>query len=234
MDKKYIGSELDLFSEAVVWKKYWFRSIEMYLGKNILDIGAGIGATATLFLDKNVDSYTALEPDLENFNKIKKNKDLINAPFRLNCIHGDISSLEENSLFDTILFIDVLEHILDDSKELEEASKHLLPKGKIIVLSPAHDFLYSPFDKAVGHYRRYNKKSLISIKPSILNTEHIFYLDSIGILISIINRYILRSKTPNKQQIKFWNKIVIPASKVIDRVTSYSFGKTVVCVFCKK
>jgi SAM-dependent methyltransferase len=234
MDKKYIGSELDLFSEAVVWKKYWFRSIEMYLGKNILDIGAGIGATATLFLDKNVDSYTALEPDLENFNKIKKNKDLINAPFRLNCIHGDISSLEENSLFDTILFIDVLEHILDDSKELEEASKHLLPKGKIIVLSPAHDFLYSPFDKAVGHYRRYNKKSLISIKPSILNTEHIFYLDSIGILISIINRYILRSKTPNKQQIKFWNKIVIPASKVIDRVASYSFGKTVVCVFCKK
>ena len=204
MDKKYIGSELDLFSDAIVWKKYWFRSIEMHLGKNILDIGAGIGATATLFLDRNVDSYTALEPDFENFNKIKKNKDLNNTPFRLNCIHGDISSLEENSLFDTILFIDVLEHILDDSKELEEASKHLLPKGKIIVLSPAHDFLYSPFDKAVGHYRRYNKKSLMSIKPSILNTEHIFYLDSIGILISMINRYILRSKTPNKQQIKFW------------------------------
>ncbi len=127
----------------------------------------------------------------------------------------------------------MLEHIKNDKGELEEAAKHLLPGGKIIVLSPAHEFLYSPFDNAVGHYRRYNKSSLSSIRPSTLSVERLFYLDSIGILASAVNRFFLRSKNPNKRQIKFWNTYMVPISVKVDRIISHRVGKTIVGIFIK-
>ena len=52
--------------------------------------------------------------------------------------------------FDTILYIDVLEHIDDDLGELARSATHLRPGGHLIVLAPAHQALYSPFDKAIG------------------------------------------------------------------------------------
>ena len=65
-----------------------------------------------------------------------------------NCelINGTLKDLPQNSLFDTILYIDVLEHIEDDKAEINLAVRHLTPKGKLIILSPAHNFLFSKFD----------------------------------------------------------------------------------------
>lgn len=54
----------------------------------------------------------------------------------------------------------MLEHIEADAAEMNKAAALLNPGGHIIVLSPAFQFLYNPFDKAIGHYRRYNKRML--------------------------------------------------------------------------
>jgi ubiquinone/menaquinone biosynthesis C-methylase UbiE len=56
MKLEYIGSELELFEGANNWKQYWFDSIEPYTGKCILDVGAGLGATAKLFSNREFDS----------------------------------------------------------------------------------------------------------------------------------------------------------------------------------
>jgi 2-polyprenyl-3-methyl-5-hydroxy-6-metoxy-1,4-benzoquinol methylase len=80
-------------------------------------------------------------------------------------VNGTIAALESTGPFDTIIYLDVLEHIADDRAELACAARLLSPQGCVIVLSPAHQFLFSPFDQAVGHYRRYSRATLRDLTP---------------------------------------------------------------------
>lgn len=228
---KYIGNELDLFSSAFNWKKYWVNIIKPYLGTHILDVGAGIGATARALSQFKCERYLALEPDAEFVNRMqqvnKQNK--FNNNFE--CLVGNVGNLRINDYFDTILYIDVLEHIEKDKEELAQVNKHLLPGGRIIVLSPAHQYLYSPFDKAIGHVKRYNKKSLLLAKPESLVVERMCYLDSIGLLANLGNRLILRASTPNESQIRIWDHWFVPCSTVIDKVIGYRLGKSILGIF---
>lgn len=231
MEFEYVGTELELFENAHIWKQYWFDTIYSYTGASILDVGAGTGSTAKLFSNKNLTRYLAVEPDKEN---IKILREKIETGVLNNAVQskiGNIGALEEDDFFDTILYIDVLEHIQDDASELESASRHLRPGGRIIVLSPAHQWLYSPFDESVGHFRRYNKESLLRAKPSKLSVERMIYIDSVGILASAANRMILRNKNPNMGQIKLWNDYMVPVSKYLDKYTRYILGKTIVGIF---
>ena len=59
--------------------------------------------------------------------------------------------------YDTIIYLDVLEHIEHDQKEFLNAFSNLNDGGHLIVSVPAYNFLYSKFDKDFGHYKRYNK-----------------------------------------------------------------------------
>ncbi|MFA6985798.1 MAG: hypothetical protein WC213_06290, partial [Arenimonas sp.] len=105
------------------------------------------------------------------------------------------------------------------------------PGGRIVVLSPAHQWLFTPFDEAIGHVQRYNKRTLLAAKPAGLATERLFYLDSVGMIASLGNRFLLRSATPSVAQIQLWDRWMIPASKVVDRITGFGLGKSIVAVF---
>jgi SAM-dependent methyltransferase len=228
---KYAGSELELFANATNWKSYWSNELHPYCGVNILEVGAGIGATARVFHNHQCERWVALEPDenLASQAKIAAQAGEFPANYKIHV--GYTQSLDQNELFDTILYIDVLEHITDHKEELTRAAKHLLPGGRIIVLSPAHQWLFTPFDQAVGHVRRYNRASLLSAKPDHLNVERIFYLDSVGMFASLGNRLVLRSAMPNLSQIKIWDDWMVPASRVVDKLIFNSIGKTIVGIF---
>jgi SAM-dependent methyltransferase len=122
---------------------------------------------------------------------------------------GTLESLEA-SQFDTIIYIDVLEHIENDRKELEAAAALLRAGGRLIVLSPAHQRLFTPFDAAIGHFRRYSRPMLRSISPSSLRLEQVWYLDSVGLLLSAANLLFLRQSMPTKAQLALWGQCVIP------------------------
>lgn len=228
---KYAGSELELFSNAVNWKNYWSKELKSYLGLNILEVGAGIGATARIFRNIQCERWVALEPDESLAAQARFAAAAGEYQKNLKIQVGTTKDLDSHQLFDTILYIDVLEHIADHKEELTRAAKHLLPEGRIIVLSPAHQWLFTPFDRAVGHVRRYNRASLLSAKPDHLSVERIFYLDSVGMMASLGNRLILRSSMPSLSQIKIWDDWMIPASVVMDKLFCNTIGKSIVGVF---
>ena len=119
------------------------------------------------------------------------------------------ADLDPAESFDSILYIDVLEHIKDDRTELEMASRHLEPNGHLIVLAPAHQSLFTPFDSAIGHFRRYSLPGLAALSP--LGTRMILsrYLDCIGLFASLGNRLLLHSSSPTLKQIKFWDSLLV-------------------------
>jgi hypothetical protein len=144
---------------------------------------------------------------------------------------GSLRHIPEVPLFDTILYIDVLEHIRSDVEEMSEAARHLAPGAHLVVLSPAFQGLYSKFDEALGHERRYAKRSLARVFPSHLERVALFYLDSLGMLLSLGNRLMLRQATPSVKQILFWDRRVIPVSRILDRLVGRSFGRSIIAVY---
>ena len=88
-------------------------------------------------------------------------------PRTVELLTGTIADiLDRPQRFDAVLYIDVLEHIEDDRGELERATRLLREGGYLIVLSPAHQWLFSPFDEAIGHFRRYDRRSLGALQPA--------------------------------------------------------------------
>jgi 2-polyprenyl-3-methyl-5-hydroxy-6-metoxy-1,4-benzoquinol methylase len=150
-DFKYPGDELHLFQHAKNWKTYFSKQIKPYLKGNILEVGAGIGATTPLLNDGTAKLWMLLEPDMEMSELLRKKIQSNELPVNCKLQTGTINSIGTEHKFDAIIYIDVLEHIEYDKEELQAASSFLQPNGKIIILSPAYQYLYSPFDKAIGH-----------------------------------------------------------------------------------
>ncbi|MCG6134179.1 MAG: class I SAM-dependent methyltransferase [Nostoc sp. LLA-1] len=230
----YIGSELELFREAKNWKSYWSLLIKRYIGNEVLEVGAGIGGTTELLCQRNHKRWICLEPDSALANRL--NHSIVQGKLAECCEVkiGTLSDLHHEEKFDTIIYIDVLEHIKSDRQETKLAANHLKNGGFLVVLAPSHQWLFTPFDKSIGHYRRYNKKMLSDIIPESLECITLMYLDSIGLMASLGNRFILKSKMPTRKQILFWDKFMVPLSIKVDPLLQYSLGKSILGVWQKK
>jgi SAM-dependent methyltransferase len=223
----YQGQELSLFAEAINWKLYWSSSIRGWISGDVLEVGAGIGTNTHLLQTPEVQSWHCLEPDASLCEQLR----IAVADIRACSVEcGTVANLS-CVRYDTILYIDVLEHIEADQAELALAASLLRPGGRLIVLSPAHQFLFSRFDEAIGHYRRYDRRSLLACSPRGCRVEAMFYLDSLGVTLSFANRLLLRQSTPTPRQLRVWDRSIVPASRKLDRLLQHRIGKSIVGVW---
>ncbi len=230
----YMGSELELFARALNWKAYSKELMSPYIGREVLEVGAGIGSTTKALCTEVYDRWLCLEPDALLFNKLKSLTTGGSLPKFCELRLGTLKDLGSEDLFDTIIFVDVLEHIQDDKTALRIASDRLKEKGFLIVMAPAHQELFTAFDEAVGHYRRYTKRTLSAIAPENLESINLRYIDSVGLIASLGNRLLLKRKIPTRWQIALWDKGMIPLSRKLDPLFSYSIGKSVFGVWQKR
>ena len=232
-EQTYVGGELELFAEAHHWKNYWIAKVRAYGRSDVLEVGAGIGSNTVLLRNDLAHHWVCLEPDAKLAEALRAKLEGDPAFLNTEVCAGTLASLEGTDQFDTILYIDVLEHILDDKGELESAAQHLRPKGNLIVLSPAHAWLFSPFDRAIGHHRRYTVSGLRGLTPPGLRLERAFYLDSVGLLASAANGLLLRQSMPKPGQLSFWDNVMVPCSRILDPLTGYTLGKSVICIWTR-
>jgi SAM-dependent methyltransferase len=223
---KYAGSELELFEKARNWKAYWRAQIAGFVRGEVLEVGAGIGANTLTLADLAYERWTCLEPDAALAARIT-----LPPGGRHQLAVGTIGDLPAEAEFDAILYIDVLEHIQDDHAEMARAAARLKPGGALIVLAPAHPFLFTPFDRAIGHFRRYTRASLHQAAPATLSREKLVYLDAAGMLASAANRLLLQSAMPTEGQILTWDRLLVPVSRLIDPLLAGRVGKSVLGVW---
>jgi SAM-dependent methyltransferase len=228
-DFEYVGNELELFAHAMVWKRYWAGEVRRYLGSRIADIGAGIGTNLAL-LGQADQEWTCVEPDAELAAQISAGLEAKRFPFFCNVIVGTCADLEKDT-FDSLLYIDVLEHIANDEVEIVTAAQRLRIGGHLIMLAPAHQFLYSPFDAAIGHHRRYSRPDIARLTPPSLQPILLRYLDSVGMIASLANRLMLKASQPKLSEIRFWDRFMVPLSRLVDSITGYHIGKSLLCIW---
>lgn len=227
----YIGDELSLFEKAVNWKQYWSSFVTPVLGNNVLEVGAGLGGTTRQLCKADFNGqWTCLEPDIELLNQLNAQQANGTIPAICRTQLGITNDLPETNAYSSLLYIDVIEHIEDDGAELQRAAKLLRPGGHLIILVPAHQWLFSPFDAAIGHYRRYNKARLKQVIPNGLDIVRFHYLDSVGLLASSANKLMLRQSNPTEAQIRLWDSLMVPASTFVDPLIGRALGKSVLLI----
>lgn len=223
----YPGGELELFAGAVNWKSYVGSTLRPFIRGRVLEVGAGIGANIPYLYNDRVERWTSVEPDPKLAGRIAE------AIGDCRVVTGTIADIDPVARYDSVLYIDVLEHIADDAGELAAAARHLAEGGKLVVLSPAHPFLFSPFDAAIGHYRRYRAHDLAALTPAGCRLTHCFMLDAAGFFASAANAMVMKSSMPSAAQIRVWDRLLVPVSRVLDRGTGHRFGKTLVAVWSR-
>ena len=232
----YPGAELELFAGARRWKRYLRAQIGPFLRGDVLEVGAGIGGTTDVLLAGTARTWTCLEPDGDLHARLAGAVPGYAAREKVStsALRGVVSDLPAAASFDCVLYVDVLEHIDDDRAELARAAARTRAGGAIVVMSPAHQWLYSPFDEHVGHCRRYAKKRLREIAPPATRVERLRYLDAAGLLASLASRWLLRAALPTAGQLEAWDRLLVPCSRVLDPLLAYRAGKSVLAVYRKQ
>ena len=229
----YPGGELELFREARNWKGYLRDQLDPYLRGDVLEVGAGLGGTTLALHHARCTSWTCLEPDPELARELGSAtaalRDAQGRPPRI--VGCALAELDPPARYDAILYVDVLEHIEDDGKELLAAAARLHPSGHLVVVSPAHQWLFTAFDVAIGHHRRYSAAQLLARAPRGASLVCLRYLDSIGIAASLANRLLLRASAPTPAQLRVWDRYMVPVSRRVDAWFRYSLGKSILAVW---
>ncbi|HEV7159351.1 MAG TPA: class I SAM-dependent methyltransferase [Burkholderiales bacterium] len=229
--RAYVGGELALFERARNWKAYLARQLGSSITGEVAEVGAGIGATTRALCSQSVTRWTCLEPDPDMAEGLRQSIALGELPPNCEVISGGLGGIPGHRRFGAILYVDVLEHIADDRAELAAAGELLARGGRLIVIAPAHQWLFGPFDRAIGHYRRYSLADLAALTPPNLSLIKARYLDSVGMIASAANTLVLRSAMPNLGQILTWDRVMVPVSRLLDPLIGYRLGKTALAIW---
>jgi SAM-dependent methyltransferase len=229
----YVGRELHVFEHATNWKRYFAANVRPYLGTSVIEVGAGIGANIGYLYDGQ-PNWLCVEPDPQLADVIRGRIQRGELPATCRVFVGTIGDLPACERATSVLYIDVLEHIEDDAREIAIAARRLEAGGHLIALSPAHQWLFSPFDSAIGHHRRYATASCRKLTVPELRLVALRYLDSVGMLASAANKLLLRASTPTKEQILLWDQFMVPVSRWLDPVIKYCLGKSILSIWQRR
>lgn len=146
-------------------------------------------------------------------------------------VHGSIDSVGDG--YGAAYLVNVLEHIRDDVGVLGQIAERLRPDGRLVIWVPAFECLYSDFDFALGHYRRYSRSQLLRVLDlGGFDAQSIAYRDSLGWFAALAWKHLPTTdrSTVSARSVRAYDRWIFPASRVIDRVGSRVFGKNLVAV----
>ena len=230
-ERTYEGSELALFGKAVNWKAYWGRKLGPFVKGRVLEVGArsrqqraepglsALAATDTARPDPGMCG--------QSLRRLARGE-LPGEPRRL---RPAARPAGRTRLRHHRLHRRARAH-RGRPPELGEASDGR-PDGHLIVLSPAYQFLFSLFDTAIGHHRRYDRPGLLAVALHGLRPVKAFYLDSLGLLLSFFNRFLFRQSSPTPATIKLWDSVIVRLSRLLDPVLGFSAGRSVIAIWSK-
>jgi glycosyltransferase involved in cell wall biosynthesis/precorrin-6B methylase 2 len=208
--------------QSMRWARRYNRwvigRIASHIGDRVLEAGAGIGNITAQLLDRELivaadDNSSYLERLAANF---ANNPNV--TPVALNLENAEeISKLREHR-FDTIVCVNVIEHLKRDDVVLRGFFEILEPGGRAIILAPQGQWLYGSIDRALNHYRRYSRSELQKkMERAGFEIEEIFGINRVAPPFWFLNGRVLRRTSVPGAQVRFFDRIV-PLVKIFDRV----------------
>jgi len=220
----YEGAEnLEVMLAAENYNEFLTNLVARWCGlkHQLLDFGAGTGTFARMLRDKGYEVY-CVELDQAQAHSLKVQA------FRT---ATSTDGIPDNSI-KYIYTLNVLEHIDDDQSQINEFYRILAPCGIVIAYVPAFKRLFGAMDRKVGHFRRYTRRNLCGLfRQAGFEILELTYADSLGFFVTLVFNQFSRSDGVLKQSsVRFYDRVIFPASRLCDLVFSKLFGKNVYVV----
>ncbi len=234
---EYHGRDLEAMSFVVNYHKWILNEFRPFLGKSLVEVGAGTGSFSELLIGEKIERLTLIEPS-QMFRELSGQS-----------IRGDrdVEINLEQALFaqvcakvavrdrpDSIIYVNVLEHIEDDLAELRMVHDTLVESGRCFIFVPAMMSLYGKFDERIGHYRRYSKLE-IEHKCGQAGFKILLskYFDLTGVFPWWIKYKLLRSDSLGSRAVTLYDKFAVPVTRLLESALRPPLGKNILLV-CEK
>ncbi|HEY8558956.1 MAG TPA: methyltransferase domain-containing protein [Pyrinomonadaceae bacterium] len=236
MSKKisYVGKDLEAMSFAVNYHRWILREFRPFWGRKAVEVGAGTGSFSKLLLEENFETLSLVEPS-EMFDQLKRNISAIDSATDIN-FHQSVFAhvyqrLASEHRPDSIIYVNVLEHIEDDAAELSMIYKTLPKGGRCFILVPALQKLYGEFDRKIGHFRRYAKIEIgKKCQVAGFRLVKLKYLDFAGIFPWFVKYKMLKSDSLEGGAVALYDKIAVPFISRVERHLPMPLGKNILVV----
>jgi 2-polyprenyl-3-methyl-5-hydroxy-6-metoxy-1,4-benzoquinol methylase len=221
-------STLEVLTEAKNYNNWIADNFFPYIKAPLLEFGAGIGNISEL-----LSAYTPLCLTDTDSRMLAHLKDKFSHIDDISVNFLDITQSPPEHLiesFQTVIGINVLEHIEDDEKALIHLGNVLKPSGRLLLLVPSKKWAYTDLDKQLGHFRRYEKKELAEklVKASF-NIEKLYFFNVVGLMSWVIRDKIQRSGGLRPYQISLFDSIV-PILKRVESKVSMPLGISLIAI----
>jgi SAM-dependent methyltransferase len=209
-----------------------FEEIETYLGQRILEIGCGLGNLMAHLLDRELVVGIDLSPEAVA-TVAQQYAPLPNVVAETYDIADPATLALKAYRFDTAISLNVFEHIENDDLALSHTFDLLNHGGRIILIVPAHGWLYGTMDSSIGHYRRYDKPMIANKLQHVgFKLENQTYMNLLGALGWFVNGRLLRQHVPPTGQLKLFN-LAVPLIKALESRLSLPIGLSLLTVATK-
>jgi 2-polyprenyl-3-methyl-5-hydroxy-6-metoxy-1,4-benzoquinol methylase len=221
---------LQNLSRADAFTRWVLAEISPWLGQRVLEVGCGIG---TYTAEMAAGPRTIVAMDMERAFVAEAARRLARHP-NVQLICGDATAADtpgsDKEAFDTVVLLDVLEHIEDDAALLARLGAKLGPGGHLILKVPAMPSLYSPMDEAIGHWRRYDKAGLTQvISRAGLEVVRIWSFNAAAVPGWWWNGRVRKLRAPPGEQVALYNRFV-PILRPLDRLARLICGASLMAV----
>jgi SAM-dependent methyltransferase len=233
-----LASELATLRVLVKYHRWIYDESQPFLGERIAEVGGGIGTFSELLLQHHVTSsprrsLRVFEPAPSLYATLthacrSRYTSLLRCG-RLTVIHGTFHSAPAR--FDTVVLVNVLEHVERDQELVDQIYASLAPGGTVIIFVPALPWLYSALDRMAGHIRRYKKPQLESLcRSSGLEIAKSTYLDMAGVVPWYVINVLGRARSFNAALARVYDRFMVPVTRGIERCCGAPVGKNLLVI----
>ncbi len=227
-----VGADtLEVMSAAPRYNAWQYRRIAPFLGRRICEVGAGIGNMSALLAGRPLERLVLTDTD-PYYREIVRDRfraraEVVVEPLTLP--DADAAERFRHHALDTVVALNVIEHIPEDVAALRCVAGMLAPGGRAVVLVPALPGLYGSLDRELQHARRYRKPDLCAaFARAGLRVTDCFYFNVVGTAGWFWNARIRRVKQLPLRQVR-WFDALVPLLRLEDAVP-LPFGQSLVAV----
>lgn len=231
----YEGTDLESMSFALNYHRWILELFAPYLGSRLVEVGAGTGSFSELILERAPESLTLVEPSREMYAVLDRRArgwaaraDVETRNDVFGAVADEVSARRRP---DSIIYVNVLEHVPDDEGELRAVHRALAPGGRVFIFVPAFRWLYGGFDRRVAHVRRYTRPELeAKCAAAGFRVLKSVYFDLAGVAPWWVKYRLLKSDSMEPGLVKLYDRCVVPLVKVAERIVPPPLGKNILLV----
>ncbi len=231
---EYAGKDLEAMDFAENYHRWILNLLKPYLGKHLVEVGAGTGSFSEMLLETNPETLSLVEPSamfLALTENLSRSKVPAVIKFFRSIFTVVAAEIREAQAPDTLIYVNVLEHIENDRLELETVNQTLAAGGHVCIFVPSMPCLFSDFDKRIGHFRRYRKKELIEkCEAAGFKIVVARYFDFLGILPWFVKYRLMRSLTLESAAVQLYDCVAVPIIKRLENFIHPPIGKNLLVV----